>query len=301
MDIVGAGLSGLIAAHIWPQAKIYEVSPSPLEQHKALLRFRSDVVAQVTGIEFKRVKVRKGIWAENSFQQPSIRLSNMYSRKCLGRIEPERSIWNIEPAERFIAPDDLYMQLVDNCGHRIQWDSDYSFVGSNEPCISTIPMPVIVRKMGMHIESEFHRAPITVQRFRLDGVDAYQTIYFPEGHHSVYRASITGDMLIVEHSGEADDHWFAEIEAAFGLPSFYSVAEPLGEVEQKYGKIVPISEAQRKKVVFALTHDYNIFSLGRFATWRNILLDDVVGDAAVIKRLMRHNSAYDLFKQEANK
>ena len=60
MDIVGTGLSGLIAAHIWPNANVFELSPSPIEQHKALLRFRSDVVSQVTGIEFKRVKVRKG-------------------------------------------------------------------------------------------------------------------------------------------------------------------------------------------------------------------------------------------------
>jgi hypothetical protein len=33
--------------------------------------------------------------------------------------------------------------------------------------------------------------------------------------------------------------------------------------------------------------------IGRFATWRNILLDDVVDDIAVIKRLMRHGGAYD--------
>ena len=296
MNIVGAGLSGLIAAHIWPNAKVYEIANGPLEQHKALLRFRSDVVAQVTGIEFKKVKVRKGIFDNGRFCEPTIALSNQYSKKCLGRIEPERSIWNLEPAIRFIAPDDLYQQLVDNCGSRIEWGADYQF--QREVCISTIPLPVLIQKVSpSYLHINFNKSPITVQRFYIPNCDAYQTVYFPTPTHSVYRASITGDILIVEHADILYGDWIADVERAFAITMSY--CSPLGEVEQKYGKIAPINEGQRKSIIFDMSRRFGIYSLGRFATWRNILLDDVVGDAAVIKRLMRGDH-YDLYK-ESNK
>ena len=57
-------------------------------------------------------------------------------------------------------------------------------------------------------------------------------------------------------------------------------------VNQKYGKIAPIDEGKRKALIGHLSTEHNIYSLGRFATWRNLLLDDVVQDIAVIKRLM---------------
>ena len=57
--IVGAGLTGLIAAHAWPQALVVEAVSGPTGSHHALLRFRSDAVARLTGVEFRRVTVRK--------------------------------------------------------------------------------------------------------------------------------------------------------------------------------------------------------------------------------------------------
>jgi hypothetical protein len=58
-------------------------------------------------------------------------------------------------------------------------------------------------------------------------------------------------------------------------------------VEQKYGKIIPLPDAVRKRVLHRLTQEHGIFSLGRFATWRNVLLDDVVQDIAVLRKLMK--------------
>jgi hypothetical protein len=63
-------------------------------------------------------------------------------------------------------------------------------------------------------------------------------------------------------------------------------------VQQKYGKIAPIDERFRRSSIVQLTTQHKIFSVGRFATWRNILLDDVVNDLAVVKRLI-HSSAYE--------
>lgn len=304
MDIIGAGLSGLIAAHVWPNAEVFEASAAPTVNHRALLRFRSEAVSKVTGIEFKKVKVRKGIWFEGKFSQPNIQVANLYSRKCLGSVQPDRSIWNIESGDRYVAPEDFYDQLVDNCGSRINFGVNYDFYSPRDPRISTVPLPSLLSLLRMGHLINFERAPILVERFRVEDCNTYQTIYFPDPGHSAYRASITGDLLIVEH---ATDHsldpalnqniYMDDITKAFGLPWHRECCTPLDTVEQKYGKIVPIDDAERKQLLFQLTHEHNIYSLGRFATWRNILLDDVVNDAAVIKMLMRRSfSAYELLK-----
>ncbi len=81
--IIGAGLSGLIAAHAWPTAPVFEALPEA-QPHRALLRFRSDNVARLTGIEFKRVTVRKGLFWRGEYRTPTIALANAYSLKVLG-------------------------------------------------------------------------------------------------------------------------------------------------------------------------------------------------------------------------
>jgi hypothetical protein len=119
--IAGAGLAGLLAAHAWPQAEVFEPQSEPRANHKALLRFRSQAVAHLVGIEFREVVVRKGIW-EGHYVAPSIESANHYSAKILGgRIEGDRSIWNLEPVTRYIAPETLYEQLVESVGARIHW------------------------------------------------------------------------------------------------------------------------------------------------------------------------------------
>jgi hypothetical protein len=145
----------------------------------------------------------------------------------------------------------------------------------------------------------FHRAPIFVRRWELPNTDLFQTVYFPSWDTSVYRASITGNILIAESMDPILEEDEGALCQAFSID--LDAALPLGEVSQRFGKIEPIGEALRKAMLFELTHRFGIFSLGRFATWRNILLDDVVADIDVIKRLARNRlSEYDL-QREANK
>lgn len=296
--IVGAGLAGLIAAHAWPQAQVLEAAARPRAGHRALLRFRTEAVGRLTGIEFRRVTVRKGLWAEGEFRAPSIRWANMYAQKVMGdgRLVGERSIWKLDTVERFIAPDNLYEQLIDAVGSRIHWNTNASF-GTGQLLVSTAPLPVVLRALEITAPVEFPRAGIRVTRWRVRGADVFQTVYFPERCLGVYRASITGDVLIAESTAPLDEADIAEIERAFGLRM--EECELLEAVEQKFGKIAPIDDAVRKQLLFRLTHEHNIYSLGRFATWRNLLLDDVVDDVTAIKKLLKANSAYDVRKAAA--
>lgn len=290
--IIGAGLAGLIAAHAWPNATVIEASKKPSANHRALLRFRCDSVSRLTGIEFKQVRVHKGIFGEQGFTAPSIQAANMYSRKVLGRIA-DRSIWNIDPVDRFIAPDSLYEQLVESVGNRIVWNERADFSRLTD-CVTTAPLPVTMHALGIVApEVAFERAPIFVKRWKLPRADVYQTIYYPGANTPLYRASITGDTLIAEYVDVG--HESVELlEQSFGID--LSCAEQMEAVEQKYGKIAAIDDATRKQLLFRITHEHGLFSLGRFATWRNILLDDVVDDIAVIKRLARSGAAYDVRK-----
>ena len=294
--IVGAGLAGLIAAHAWPTATVLEAAARPRAGHRALLRFRSEAVGRLTGIEFRRVTVRKGIWADFQFQAPAIRWANLYAQKVVGRLAGDRSIWNLDTSERFIAPDNLYDQLLDSVGDRIHWGTNASF-NARQLLVSTAPLPVVLRQLDIAAPIEFPRAPIHVTRWHVPGADVFQTIYFPERGIGLYRASITGNVLIAESVSPIDEDDEKEIERAFGIA--LGNCERLESVEQKYGKIAPVDDAVRKQLLFRLTHEHNIYSLGRFATWRNILLDDVVDDITMIKKLLKANNAYDVRRAAA--
>jgi len=289
--IVGAGLAGLIAAHAFPRMPVIEAGPER-EMHKALLRFRSDSVAKLTGIDFTKVRVRKGIWLDGRFQNPSIRAGNLYSRKCLGILQGDRSIWNMEPVDRFIAPDSFYAQLVEGAHSRIHWETPADYQGASErkvQLISTAPLPVALAALAIPHDLEFKRAGITVCRFHVPNCSAYQTIYFPGEEHCMYRASITGETLIVEFSegNQGGAAWMEDLLQAFALPDGVELIE---KVSQSYGKIAPVDSTARKALIAKLTNDFGVYSLGRFATWRNLLLDDVVDDVAVVKRLLTASS-----------
>lgn len=298
--IVGAGLAGLLAAHAWPTARVIEAAPAPRSAHKALLRFRSDSAARLTGTEFRKVRVRKGIFSEGKFCEPNIKLCNWYAQKTVGVLR-DRSIWNIDPADRYVAPEDWYEQLLAAVGSRIEWGTPYTPSPNLLLTVSTIPLPVMVdlQKCAVYLEGKdlFRRSPIRVTRFRIPDADVYQTVYFPDPTTSLYRVSITGSLLIVEEEiqSPSDIFWRRQIEDAFGIDT--SQLEPLDAADQSYGKVDELDARMRKAILFQLTSHRNVYSLGRFATWRNILLDDVVDDIAVIKRLINHSSTYELSKQ----
>lgn len=319
LAIAGAGLTGLLAAHAWPTAPVFEASAAPRAAHRALLRFRSDAVAKLTGIDFEQLTVRKGIYNNGAFVAPDIRLANAYAQKVTGQLVGERSIWSLEPVQRFIAPETFYEQLIEAIGGRIQWGcsvalpqgkngdgplavpihSDFTIKNPNNPLISTIPLPDLLKELAVETTTPFNRSGIHVARYRLDErTRLNQTIYFPTPQHPLYRASITGSLLIAESIAAAGPGW-TDPDTQLNEPQFCAHVFGLrhapvliDEVDQKYGKIVPLPAEERKALLHRLTRDHNIFSLGRFATWRNILLDDVVADIQVVRRLLRA-SGYD--------
>ena len=296
MKIYGAGIAGLMAGCMFQNARIYEAGPAKQVQHKAVLRFRSSAVGDAVGIDFRKVKVNKGLWCDGKSVAPSIHLANWYSQKVVNRLA-DRSIWNLDPVERFIAPENFIEELADRCYTRITWNHKITreeVLNEREPVVSTLPMKLMVEFMANELPSDFIQqapkfdfAPIVVRRYRVPDADVFQSVYFPELETTLYRASITGDLLIAEYVEEADDYDFFP---AFGIKRDYCA--PIETTNQRYGKIAKIDDHWRKQFMFWLTHEHNILSLGRFGTWRNILLDDVLHDLSVLKKLM-NTTTYD--------
>ncbi len=296
IKIIGAGLSGLIAACRIKNADIIE-SNSRMENHKALLRFRDESVSNITGIKFRPVTVHKEIYYNRqSYSKCSVELANRYSNKVMGGYVGDRSIWNLDTVTRYIAPPDFYDQLVDRHEREkgIYWNCEITEIprGNGTKYISTIPMPAIIEACGLNVDLDFSFKSIEVQRYRLPpGTDLYQTIYFPETSIRVYRASITGDLLIVEALERPaldwylpDDEALAYVLRAFGMCS--TDVDAIESVQQRYGKIVELPKEARQGILYELTRDFNVFSLGRFACWRNILLDYVAKDIDIVQRLI---------------
>lgn len=300
--IAGAGLTGLIAAHAFRGSQVQEAASEEdvtRNEHAALLRFRSDTVSRITGIPFREVLVHKSVWDGQRHVELNMALANAYAAKVLaatgGKISG-RSIWNLDAVKRFIAPPDFISRMRHNLRDRVLYDHpvDLSWHWNSDRAaiVSTIPLPTLLSLAAAHESwnkeawafeaGEFKCASITVSRYKLEGVDLHQTVYFPGPETGTYRASITGDVLIVEgvggHEMSADD-----LLRIFGLDVACNF---LDAKIQKYGKIIDIPATRRRQLLRKLTESGGVYTLGRFATWRNVLLDDVANDIEVIRRLV---------------
>ena len=306
ITIVGAGLSGLLAACMMPNRvkEVVEAQPGLPNNHSAVLRFRSSIVGDALGIPFKRVQMLKAVEA---WRNP-IADALSYSTKTNG-VATIRSIASADGglAERYVAPPDLIQQMFDKAklmGVKFRFGAHIDDFSKSAPCISTVPMPTLARSLEARLDP-----PRADFRFRrgvnisavVEGVDAYCSLYVPHPKYPGARISVTGDKVVVE--------CYSDLEMArrepegimgaaifrLGLSQRAIISErvkALAVSDQDYGKILPISESLRRSFIMRASQ-LGVYSLGRFATWRpGLLLDDVVNDVRVIERLIDGEGEY---------
>ena len=297
--IIGAGLSGLIAASMLRGqiSGILERQSSIPNNHAALLRFRSSVVGDATGIPFRKVQVMKAVMEPENPVKDAID----YSIKVTG----SPAIRSINSAQgrveqRWIAPSDFIQRLAEQSAGAIAFDVEFSpeeFRGQGCPVISTIPMPTLMKLLDYPHAAEFKSREGWVITCDLRWVDFCATLYYPRRTTMQYRASVTGNKLIIEGIGTTS---MAELNARsivneaasdFGMyDAFDSFSIKIKQ--QPYAKILPIDDDVRKRFIMWASDKFNIYSLGRFATWRpGLLLDDVVNDVRVIQRMINGSSS----------
>jgi hypothetical protein len=287
LQIVGAGLAGLLAANMLHrmQPVIYEKQDALPNNHSAVLRFRSHKVADALGIPFKEVNMIK---AAVTWSNPVADALN-YSFKVLHQYRSDRSIIaGTQTAQRFVAPPGLIVRMAAQIPQEaIKLNHDYQFRkhAAVAPVISTIPMPALMQLLEFPDQPQFtHHAGRNVHA-RIEDCDAYVSLMVPDPISPISRISVTGDEAIVE-CVNTNPEWPLQViidstAALLGIPrkKFHDVTE----VRQHYAKITPIDENLRKNFMWWATDKFGIFSLGRFATWRpGLLLDDLVSDVQKI-------------------
>jgi hypothetical protein len=168
------------------------------------------------------------------------------------------------------------------------------------PVISTMPMPKLMDVLEYKEERPVfkYRSGFTV-RFDVATANVNATCYLPSPHVNPYRASINGSTVMIEYACEpwADDQTVID-DAVETAVDFLGIDEAdISSVKihlAHYAKISPVDEEKRRRFIVWASMNHNVYSLGRFATWRpGLLMDDVVNDIRVIERLMSGQNVYE--------
>lgn len=282
INIIGAGMSGLLAANVLRRHDVivYEKQSSLPNNHHAVLRFRTSNIGDVLGIQFKKVNMLKTHVQHSNLVADSI----SYSKKCTGIFRSDRSIVEgTVTAERYVAPPDLIDQMANNID--IKFDAEYNFKDSKLPTISTIPMPSLMMALNYPCDIDFKKIHGIVISAQVLDCDAYISVLFPDPTLPYSRATITGNQLIIEFPKcdvVPDMDLVDDMEYFLGL--FDAEIFDIIIKDQRYFKILPINEAERIKFMRWASVNHNVYSLGRYATWRpKLLLDDLIGDLKKIE------------------
>lgn len=302
MFIAGAGMAGLIAGNMLRRFDpiINEFQSELPNNHAALLRFRTDAASKVTNLPFKKVSVQKAIhMCGQNHYNPNLYFNNLYSQKVTNKVMG-RSIKSLEPVERYIAPEDFISQMAKGCTINFNTPLTMEFLKDKSvdtPIISTIPMPMMMDMVGWKHKPQFDYLPIwsVVGKIKTPATDIYQTVYYPDPKDKMYRVSITGDLFIAEYikepdAGEIRRDAVKTLWDAFGIEG---CPDDLQIKAQKFGKLMPVDETARKEFILYMTDEFGVYSLGRFATWRQLLLDDIVDDVKIIEQLVTFRGNYE--------
>lgn len=309
MIIIGAGMAGLLAGGMIRDepVTIYERATSLPNNHSAVLRFRSSIVGDTLGIEFKAVNMMKAV---DMWRNP-VADSLAYSKKTNGSATL-RSVMTADGAvaKRYIAPENLIQLMADRVNGEIVYNSVAHPLKliEDDIVISTIPMPALMNLLSYSPRPDFKYVNGFNINCTLQNADAYVSVYVPHPEFLFNRVSITGNKLTIEFSlphdnadsvkklvdaycsnDEVVDNFIEEALMHLGIEG--NDYDDVIVKAQPYAKILPIDEGERRRFIVWASDTYNIYSLGRFATWRpGLLMDDVVDDVRKIRRIMKHGS-----------
>jgi len=306
MIIAGAGLAGLLAANMLHYLKpvVYEAQDDIPNNHSAVLRFKESTFGDVCSIPFKEVKLTKAVIPWRNPVADAL----AYADKNNGVARNNRSItMERDNGVRYIAPANLIESLAGRVRLRLGMPINFAArtigVGSkpmqiqrNEPIISTIPMSTLMDQLEWPHKDKVqfsHQTGVHVHA-KIENCDAYVGLQFPDPALPFSRVSVTGNDLIVEGSDKLDETCLPFVAEALGFKDeqrFTGVSVH----RQRYAKINPINDAMRKEFIHWASVAHNIFSLGRFATWRpGLQLDSLVNDVRLIEKWAVNGDLYSL-------
>ena len=308
--IIGAGLAGVVAQNALSNHDLSivdkKLDPDIFGDHSAVMRFRDDRLANLLGISLKEVTVYKAYALGGQLcTEPNITANNCYSLKTHESLS-ERSLKDCGVQKRYLFDSSIKAQRVISgatlkCIYK-EYDIDTgekfiaqfsssqmnTFEIQYDYCISTIPMPTILKAAGIKHSIIFGSEVIHVYTAKINiPSDVHQTIYFPEADDPAYRITIEGQRIIAESMEELNGNDMCYlVDEFFGLhPNYYDDWKHSKQI----GKLREV-DSNRRKAMMVQLNKLNIYSLGRYATWRSIRADHLVGDIERIKHFINVSS-----------
>ena len=298
--VLGAGIAGCIAYHAFRSENVSIIEAKPqndtIPTHKALMRLRDPEVARFLGADCREIEIEKGIFYQGEFVEPNILMNNLYSMKLYDEIG-KRSILKPGSSKRYVLNNGF------PAPENIMWDSKVKRIKEGliileddtripyDYCISTLPMCVTQGLMKYNlagVDLKFEAKEIHIRRYEIDTPSCVnQTIYYPDPKVPLYRATLQDSLIIAELSKKMKPGEKEEMELtifkSFGI--YASVLKLISESTMPLGKIKVLEEHTRLQYILWLTDNLNIFSFGRFAIWKPIRTDHLIGDIEKIKRI----------------
>lgn len=304
--IIGAGVSGIMAyrntSHLNPLLVESRdgLNKQPIGNHHAVMRLRSPVSATMLGCRIKAVEVKKAIlYGGRLFDKCNITMNNLYSLKTSGEIV-SKSIWAVEPCTRYEISSAIRIPDGVLFGHTLVRLFKRTAIFSTgeghtqveyKNAISTIPLPSLLSATGTKTDLKFESKPIYITRVNIsessEGI--HQTIYLPEKEYSAYRATIENKTLIVEAVKPVSYKELNTIENLFGLSC--RKKRDSNQFVMKFGKMKSVDDGKRKDLLYQLTDQHSIYSLGRFAVWKPLTIDKTIADFEKICVMMNSSSS----------
>lgn len=300
--ILGSGMSGLVCANYFKGYVVLERASSLAENHKALFRFRSDLLSETLNIKpFRKIEVRKSIYCDGKFySEPDIVLSILYSKKVSGFIS-NRSIWSSGSGcvERYIPDYNLIEDLALNIN--IEYKKDVSFIKDGKiffgngdfveynTIISTIPLVNLLKITNIIYKGKFGSKNIFTNIVYLRNCSIDHTIYVVCEKDFIYRISFVKDKIIFESVAPIDMDSINRFLKILHIDECFIVSVDCNNFVHVHGKMFDTDSADIKSLLLFLTEKFNIYSAGRYAIWKNIMTEDLLSDLSRIKELMYCN------------
>ena len=295
--IIGAGMAGSVAAGAMSSSVpvVYDSKKdnggTGLGDHYAIMRLRSADIGKYLGCGLSEITVYKAVlYGGRLWVEPSITMNNLYSIKTHSELGI-RSLQELGKVKRYLLPPF-------RCPAQVEYDHKacsvkpglITFSNGNEVeydvCISTMPMPALLGACSINHDMEFCANPIYIARATLNiKSSVHQTIYIPEPSTPVYRMTLENRVIILEST-----------EPFSGLGGMSEAISPFGlGVEdcsdftfhtQHAGKMVSVDDNKRRFFIMKLTDEFGIYSFGRYALWKPIRADHLIGDIENIKNML---------------
>ena len=257
-------------------------------------------------MECSKIKQLLSAYIDNLLDEEKKALVEGHIKRCKSCAEELKSlracINELGSMDKIKAPEDFLDLMRQQLQTRITYESyipdiflnNDKLTKTKQPVISTLPISVNAGLCDYNAIFSGDKRGIYVNHYRVPCCDYYGTVYYPDPITSIYRASLTGDLLIIESILPLEGHEkeLFDVSASFGIYDYKFTDHIINDHYQVLGKISPMDESIRRDLILKMTVNNNLYSLGRFATWRNILLDDVLQDIFKIKELV-NKDLYD--------